>query len=134
MTAVTLRDRPKRSRSGSPVCALEPKLRSARRRAPGPDPGKVTRLSGSPRRRHVVFANWRDSRHPQAGGAELYCESVARRLARQGTQVTLLTSRPPGTARTETVEGVEVRRRGGTFTVYLHALSWLARKRRSMTR
>ena len=79
-----------------------------------------------------MFANWRDSRHPQAGGAELYCESVARRLARQGTQVTLLTSRPPGTARTETVEGVEVRRRGGTFTVYLHALSWLARKRRSI--
>ncbi len=82
--------------------------------------------------RHVVFVNWRDSRHPQAGGAELYCESVARRLARQGVRVTLLTSRPPGTAREELVEGVNVRRRGGTFSVYLSALAWLVRRRGSV--
>lgn len=97
----------------------------------GPSPGGQTPAAASPRRRHVVFANWRDSRHPQAGGAELYCESVARRLARQGTRVTLLTSRPPGTAREELIEGVTVRRRGGTFTVYLHALVWLALRRGS---
>jgi glycosyltransferase involved in cell wall biosynthesis len=81
---------------------------------------------------HVVFANWRDSRHPQAGGAELYCESVARRLAQRGVRVTLLTSRPPGAAADEVVERVNVRRRGGTFTVYLHALAWLAFRRSSV--
>ncbi len=82
------------------------------------------------RPRHVVFANWRDRRHPQAGGAELYCESVARRMVQRGVKVTLLTSRPPGLPSEEVIEGVNIRRAGGTFTVYLHALAWLHRHRR----
>lgn len=47
-------------------------------------------------------------------------------------RVTLLTSRPPGTPSGELVGGVNVRRCGGSFTVYLHALGWLARHRRSV--
>lgn len=95
--------------------------------------GIGTMPGGSERReRHIVFLNWRDRRHPQAGGAELYCESVAGRLAKQGARVTLLTSRPAEAPALEVVDGVTVRRRGGTFTVYLHALAWLARHRRSV--
>jgi glycosyltransferase involved in cell wall biosynthesis len=76
-------------------------------------------------RQRVVFLNWRDSKHPQAGGAELYCESVARRLARDGAQVTLLTAHVKDEPRDEVVEGVCVRRRGGRFSVYIRALLWL---------
>jgi glycosyltransferase involved in cell wall biosynthesis len=78
----------------------------------------------------VVFLNWRDLAHPQAGGAELYCQSVAERFAAAGARVTLLTARPDGLPAVEQVRGVTVRRAGGTFGVYQEALRWLAAHRR----
>ncbi|MCQ8772049.1 glycosyltransferase family 4 protein [Streptomyces telluris] len=82
--------------------------------------------------RHVVVCNWRDSRHPQAGGAELYCEEVARQLHDAGVRVTYLTSRPRGTARREDTGFGSVVRGGGRFTVYAFVLLWLLRHRRSV--
>ncbi|MCK9876335.1 glycosyltransferase family 4 protein [Frankia sp. Ag45/Mut15] len=81
--------------------------------------------------RHVVFLNWRDRAHPQAGGAELFCESVAERFAAAGVRVTLLTSRvspdgAPPAAAAQVVAGVDVRRGGGTFGVYPSVLARLA--------
>ncbi|MCL9758815.1 glycosyltransferase family 4 protein [Frankia sp. AiPa1] len=81
--------------------------------------------------RHVVFLNWRDRAHPQAGGAELFCQSVAERFAAAGVRVSLLTSRagvdgqPPAPA-AEHVAGVDIRRGGGTFGVYPSVLARLA--------
>lgn len=89
-------------------------------------PAQSVQEAARPRRR-VVFLNWRDSKHPQAGGAELYCESVARRMADRGAQVTLLAANVRSEPKDEVVQGVTVRRRGGRFTVYLHALWWLLR-------
>ncbi|MGW7007054.1 glycosyltransferase, partial [Streptomyces sp. NPDC054933] len=77
------------------------------------------------RGRHVVVCNWRDGRHPQAGGAELYCEEVAGELHRAGVRVTYLTARPPGTARREQTPYGTVVRGGGRFTVYPFVLLWL---------
>ncbi|CAO5228171.1 glycosyltransferase family 4 protein [Frankia sp. AgKG'84/4] len=81
--------------------------------------------------RHVVFLNWRDRAHPQAGGAELFCQSIAERFAAAGVRVTLLTSRPgeegqPAALAAESVGGVDVRRGGGTFGVYPAVLARLA--------
>ncbi|MDT0451074.1 glycosyltransferase [Streptomyces hesseae] len=84
------------------------------------------------RGRHVVVCNWRDSRHPQAGGAELYCEEVARQLHDSGVRVTYLTSRPQGAARREDTGFGTVVRGGGRFTVYVFVLLWLLRHRRSV--
>ncbi|KAK1177944.1 glycosyltransferase [Streptomyces sp. NBS 14/10] len=84
------------------------------------------------RGRHVVVCNWRDRRHPQAGGAELYCEEVARQLHESGLRVTCLTSRPRGTARREGTRFGTVVRGGGRFTVYIFVLLWLLRHRRSV--
>jgi glycosyltransferase involved in cell wall biosynthesis len=78
----------------------------------------------------VVICNWRDSRHPQAGGAELYCERVAEQLHAKGHEVTLLTSRYAGAEATEKTGYGRVIRRGGTFTVYFFALLWLLTHRR----
>ncbi|WP_433218966.1 glycosyltransferase family 4 protein [Dactylosporangium sp. CS-047395] len=86
----------------------------------------------SARGRHIVICNWRDTAHPRAGGAELYCEQVADRLARRGITVTLLTARPRGTARHEATGFGQIVRRGGTFGVYLAALWWLLTHRREV--
>lgn len=83
--------------------------------------------SGSLAGRRIVFLNWRDFAHPQAGGAELFCHSVAERFASAGAEVILLTSRPRGLAKREHARGVQIIRRGGTLGVYPAALAWLAR-------
>ncbi|WP_081437923.1 glycosyltransferase family 4 protein [Pseudofrankia asymbiotica] len=87
----------------------------------------VGRLAG----RHVVFLNWRDLEHPQAGGAELFCQSVAALFAAAGVKVTLLTAQPPGLPVLADADGVMVHRGGGAFGVYPSVLRRLARLARS---
>lgn len=72
--------------------------------------------------REVLLLCWRDTRHPQGGGSELYLERVGQELARRGVRVTLRTANYPGAARSEIVNGVHVSRGGGRFTVYPLAL------------
>ncbi|WP_371478220.1 glycosyltransferase family 4 protein [Kitasatospora sp. NBC_00315] len=77
----------------------------------------------------ILFLNWRDPAHPQAGGAETYCFEIARRLARTGARVTLFASRSPGAAAVEYTDGVRILRQGGTFGVYAAAVRHLLRNR-----
>ena len=53
----------------------------------------------------VLVLNWRDVRHPQAGGAEQYMHQIARRWVAAGAHVTWFTARPGGQ------QAVEVHRR-----------------------
>ncbi len=69
----------------------------------------------------ILWLNWRCIKHPLAGGAEVYTHEVARRLARQGHEVVLITSRPKGLPREEVIDGYRVVRDGGKYTVYLRA-------------
>ena len=101
-------------------------MRARRRLGPFVSEDAARPLAGQ---RYVV-CNWRDSTHPRAGGAEVYCEQLARHLASLGADITLLTSRSPGTARREQVDFGEVVRLGGTLTTYPLVLGWLARNRR----
>ncbi|MGI9004193.1 MAG: glycosyltransferase family 4 protein [Pseudonocardia sp.] len=66
----------------------------------------------------ILVLNWRDVRHPQAGGAEQYMHQIACRWAAAGAQVTWLTARHPGQPKQETVDGIEIRRAGGPLTLY----------------
>jgi glycosyltransferase involved in cell wall biosynthesis len=66
----------------------------------------------------VLFLNWRDVSHPQAGGAEAYCHEIARRWAESGATVSLFASRHRGAPASECLDGVSIRRVGGTFGVY----------------
>ena len=79
----------------------------------------------------IAIANWRDPWHPQAGGAERYAWEMACALAQAGARVRFVTARPPGQARTETRDGVEIVRLGGRFTVYPRVLGWLLAHRGS---
>ncbi|MFO7638309.1 MAG: glycosyltransferase family 4 protein [bacterium] len=64
----------------------------------------------------ILAINWRCARNPLAGGAEIYFQEIFRRLAARGHEVIQLAERFPGSAETETLDGVQVRRLGGAHT------------------
>ena len=85
--------------------------------------GAWTSLQG----RHVVFLSWRDGRHPEGGGAELYLEQIAEGLVARGATVTVLSARYPGAPAEETVAGVRHVHRGSKLGVYPAGLRALRR-------
>src|SRR5712692_7429434 len=76
----------------------------------------------------ILIMNWRDSRNPSAGGAELVTHEMARRWAYWGNEVRLLTSRFPGGPSEEVTDGVRVTRVGGRFSVYVACAYHFLRK------
>jgi glycosyltransferase involved in cell wall biosynthesis len=86
----------------------------------------LDRLAG----RRILFVNWRDHTHPQAGGAEVYCEELARSFASAGAEVTLFTSRYGDVPVTELHRGVRYVRSGRTFDVYVRAATYMRERRR----
>ena len=69
----------------------------------------------------ILWYNWRCIKHPLAGGAEVYTHEIARRLAREGHEVVLATSRPRNLPKEEDIDGYRVIRVGNRYTVYLRA-------------
>ncbi len=77
----------------------------------------------------IAVCNWRDRRHPEGGGSELYIESIAARLAARGHRVTMMCASVEGEQADEVRDGVHIRRRGSHHTVYL-AAAWALLTRR----
>ncbi|MET8149506.1 glycosyltransferase family 4 protein [Actinoplanes sp. NPDC049668] len=75
----------------------------------------------------ILVLNWRDLKHPAAGGAEVYTEQVLRRWARAGHEVTLFAAAVAGEPAAELVDGYRVVRAGSRFTVYREARRWWRR-------
>jgi glycosyltransferase involved in cell wall biosynthesis len=76
----------------------------------------------------ILALNWRCTRHPQAGGAEMNLFEQAERWVEAGNEVTVFCSDPGrehAPHRDELVDGIRVLRRGGRFTVYLYAAVFL---------
>jgi glycosyltransferase involved in cell wall biosynthesis len=69
----------------------------------------------------ILILNWKDPRHPEAGGAEIVAFEYARRLQALGHDVTWFSRGFPGCAHEETIDGIPVFRRGRLLTTYLHA-------------
>ena len=80
--------------------------------------------------RRILVMNERDLRHPQAGGAEVHCFEVFRRLAAAGDDVTLLSTSFPGAVAEERVAGIRVRRLGPRAVYYLRVPATYRRLRR----
>jgi glycosyltransferase involved in cell wall biosynthesis len=78
----------------------------------------------------ILIFNWKDLAHPQAGGAEVFTEAVARALVRRGHDVTLHAATVGGRPERELVEGVRVVRAGGRLGVYRAARSFWEREGR----
>ena len=79
--------------------------------------------------RRVLIMNWRDVAHPEGGGSERYVESVGRRLAASGWEVTLLCATHPGHRGWSERDGLRVLQVGGPLSVYLRGLLHLLRHR-----
>lgn len=69
----------------------------------------------------ILWFNWRDLKNPDAGGAEVFTHEVMTRLAKMGYEITLFCPLFPNAPRKEKIDGIEIIRRGGVFTVYLKA-------------
>lgn len=69
----------------------------------------------------ILILNWRDTKHVWSGGSEVYIHEVAKRLVREGHNVTVFCGNDTKSLRNEIVDGVEVVRRGGFYTVYIWA-------------
>ncbi len=69
----------------------------------------------------ILLFNWRDTKHTYAGGAEVYIHELAKRWVSNGNNVTLFCGNDNKHMQYEKVDGVEVYRRGGTYTVYFFA-------------
>ncbi len=70
---------------------------------------------------HILIFNWRDTGHIYAGGAEVYIHELAKRWVKTGSRVTVFCGNDNKSLLNEKVDGVEIIRRGGTYTVYLFA-------------
>jgi glycosyltransferase involved in cell wall biosynthesis len=69
----------------------------------------------------ILFLNWKDPWHPNAGGAEEYTLEIGRRLATRGHTITWFSPLYPGAAGESKAHGIRFLRRGGRFSVYFRA-------------
>jgi glycosyltransferase involved in cell wall biosynthesis len=60
----------------------------------------------------VLVVNWRDIRNPEAGGAEVHLHEIFRRIARRGHEVVLLAHAFGDAPARESIDGIDVHRRG----------------------
>lgn len=65
---------------------------------------------------NILVLNWRDAKHPQAGGAEVHFHELFSRFVKNGHNVILLTTRYKGSTEQDTIDGITVYRYGHTFT------------------
>jgi glycosyltransferase involved in cell wall biosynthesis len=66
----------------------------------------------------ILWLNWRDIKHPDAGGAEVFTHEIMRRLVKKGYDMTLFAARIPRDPKIDNIDGVKIVRDGGKYTVY----------------
>jgi len=76
----------------------------------------------------ILIFNWRDTKHVYAGGAEVYVHELAQRWVQNGNKVTIFCGNDNSSPTYEHLNGVEVYRRGGTYTVYFFAIAYYLTK------
>jgi glycosyltransferase involved in cell wall biosynthesis len=69
----------------------------------------------------ILIFNWRDIKHPLAGGAEISTHEHAKRWVKAGHQVIQFSSSIRGEKLSEVIDGVQIIRRGNHYTVHLFA-------------
>lgn len=69
----------------------------------------------------ILIYSWRDTKHVWAGGSETYIHELAKRWVAQGHRVTVFCGNDQNNPRNEVIDGVQMVRRGGFYTVYIWA-------------
>lgn len=78
----------------------------------------------------VAVLNFREPQQSVAGGAEEYAWQVGRHMVGQGASVHFLTSREPGQPAKDLCDGIELRRMGNRYLIYLLVPLWMLLRRR----
>lgn len=73
----------------------------------------------------ILILNWRDIKHPLAGGAEISTHEHAKRWVAAGHFVTQFSSSFAGAKDKETVDGIRIIRKGNHYSVHLFAFIYL---------
>lgn len=66
----------------------------------------------------ILILNWRDIRHPLAGGAEISTHEHVKRWVKEGHEVTQISSFFKGASAEEIIDGVKIIRLGNHYTVH----------------
>jgi glycosyltransferase involved in cell wall biosynthesis len=77
----------------------------------------------------VLWYSWRDINHSEAGGAEVFTYEVMQRLIKQGYSITLFTSGYGDAPSNDNINGINVIRRGGKYSVYSKAKKFYAQNK-----
>lgn len=77
----------------------------------------------------ILWLNWRDIKHPEAGGAEILTHEVMRRFVQRGHEMTLFCPEVKQSPSEEVIDGVNIVRAGGRYTVYYRGQSYFKRNR-----
>lgn len=67
----------------------------------------------------ILILNWRDIKNPSGGGAEILTHEIAKRLVTFGHSVVQFSSSFPGALSEETIDGIEIIRKGHPDARYL---------------
>lgn len=70
---------------------------------------------------NILILNWRDTKNPKSGGAEIITLEHAKAWVKRGHKVTWFTSRFKESKKTEEIEGIKIFRWGNSLTVYFLA-------------
>jgi glycosyltransferase involved in cell wall biosynthesis len=76
----------------------------------------------------ILWYNWMDIKNPEAGGAEVYTHEIAKRLVKKGHPVTLFARNFKGAKPRDNIDGIEIIRAGGKYTVYSQAKKYYNRE------
>lgn len=79
----------------------------------------------------ILLLNWRDIRHPAAGGAEVWAHRVAEELIALGHEVTFFCAAVKSAPEEEVMNGVRIVRRGSRIGVYGAAKRFYSENRAS---
>ena len=79
----------------------------------------------------ILICNWKDRRHPAAGGAEVYTHECAKRWAGAGHEVTLFCAAVEGEPEVDERPGYRIVRRGSRIGVYAAAKKFIRTNRDS---
>ena len=72
----------------------------------------------------ILWLTWKDQKHPQAGGAELVNQELAKRLVQNGHQVIFLVSSFENALAEEEIDGYKIIRLGNKYSVYWQAYKY----------
>lgn len=72
----------------------------------------------------LLILNWRDIKHPAAGGAEVVTYEIAKRWVQWGHEVIWFAAGFPGCQAEEKLEGIQLIRRGKQFSVHYEAFRY----------